>query len=232
MPTDRWVFPQAGTDAHDHSFVSNRDDLHSSPAIRIAGRPALELAGIDVDDVAHVDLYSCFPSAVQIAAARARPRPRPAAHRHRRAELRRRAVEQLRDALHRHHGRRPARGRRAASGLCTANGGFMTKHAFGVYCTEPPAPALPPAEPQAEVDALPAGELAEDHAGAVDRRDLHGDARPRGPPERRWSPVRTPDGRRAWGFTTEPTAMKSMTTEEFVGRSARLGADGALDFGS
>ena len=29
---------------------------------------ALELAGVGVDDLAHVDLYSCFPSAVEIAA--------------------------------------------------------------------------------------------------------------------------------------------------------------------
>ena len=68
VPTDRWVFPLAGTDAHDHWFVSNRADLHSSPAIRLAGARALELAGVGVDDLAHVDLYSCFPSAVQIAA--------------------------------------------------------------------------------------------------------------------------------------------------------------------
>ena len=40
----------------------------SSPALRLAGRDAFALAGIDVDDVAHVDLYSCFPAAVQIGA--------------------------------------------------------------------------------------------------------------------------------------------------------------------
>ena len=38
------------------------------PAIRLAGSSALALAGTDVDEVAHLDLYSCFPSAVQIAA--------------------------------------------------------------------------------------------------------------------------------------------------------------------
>ena len=29
----------------------------------------LELAGVGVDDIDHVDVYSCFPSAVQVAAA-------------------------------------------------------------------------------------------------------------------------------------------------------------------
>ena len=30
---DRWVFPWSGADAHDHWWVSERADLHSSPAI-------------------------------------------------------------------------------------------------------------------------------------------------------------------------------------------------------
>src|SRR5207244_6690330 len=54
---------------HDHWWVSERADLHSSPAIRAAGRAVFGLAGVGIDDVAHVDLYSCFPSAVQIGAA-------------------------------------------------------------------------------------------------------------------------------------------------------------------
>ena len=65
---DRWVFPWSGTDAHDTMLFSERDNFWSSPAIRTAGRVAFELADRSVDDVAHVDLYSCFPSAVQIAA--------------------------------------------------------------------------------------------------------------------------------------------------------------------
>ena len=40
-----------------------------SPAIRIGGRRALELAGIGIDDIDLIDVYSCFPSAVQVAAA-------------------------------------------------------------------------------------------------------------------------------------------------------------------
>ena len=47
-----------------------------------------------------------------------------------------------------------------AIGLVTANGGFITKHAFGVYSTEPPADGRSATrEPQAEVDALPRREL-------------------------------------------------------------------------
>src|SRR5207247_4706988 len=68
IPQERWVFPQAGADAHDHWFISNRTDLCSSPAIRVTGRDVLDAADLSIDEVDHVDLYSCFPSAVQIAA--------------------------------------------------------------------------------------------------------------------------------------------------------------------
>ena len=68
VPESQWVFPVSGADAHDHWFLSHRHDLRSSPAIAEIGRRAFEMAGIGIDDVAHVDLYSCFPCAVQMAA--------------------------------------------------------------------------------------------------------------------------------------------------------------------
>ena len=58
----------SGADANDHWFISHRPELHRSPAIRLAGQAALELAGLGIDDVGPVDLYSCFPAVVQMAA--------------------------------------------------------------------------------------------------------------------------------------------------------------------
>ena len=66
---DRLVFPRAGADAHDHFFVTERDRLDTSPALAAAGQAALRGADATVDDVARFDLYSCFPSAVQVAMA-------------------------------------------------------------------------------------------------------------------------------------------------------------------
>ena len=43
--------------------------LYSSDVIRECGAAALEAAGIGIDELRYVDLYSCFPSAVQIVAA-------------------------------------------------------------------------------------------------------------------------------------------------------------------
>jgi acetyl-CoA C-acetyltransferase len=69
VPRDRWVFPLASAHASDEWFMSERRELAASPAINAVGRAALEHAGLAIDEVAHIDLYSCFPSAVQIAAA-------------------------------------------------------------------------------------------------------------------------------------------------------------------
>ena len=69
VPEERWIFPLAGADGNDHWFISERPELHRSPAIRFAGAAALEQAGLEIDDVAFVDLYSCFPAVVQMAAA-------------------------------------------------------------------------------------------------------------------------------------------------------------------
>ncbi|MEU4154868.1 crotonase/enoyl-CoA hydratase family protein [Actinoplanes sp. NPDC026670] len=65
---DRWVFVHAGAHATDEWYVTERADLASSPAIRAIGDAVLGHAGIGIGDVEHLDLYACFPSAVQIAA--------------------------------------------------------------------------------------------------------------------------------------------------------------------
>ena len=62
VPEERWVFPLAGADAHDHWFISHRPELHRSPAIRLAAGAAFELAGVGPDDLGPIDLYSCFPA--------------------------------------------------------------------------------------------------------------------------------------------------------------------------
>ena len=59
----------------------NRWPFTDTPAIELGGRLALELAGVGIDDIALVDLYSCFPSAVQLGAAALGLDARPPAHR-------------------------------------------------------------------------------------------------------------------------------------------------------
>lgn len=68
VPQERWVFLHAGASATDEWFVSERADLADSPAIAAIGAAALDHAGIAPDDLGPVDLYSCFPAAVQLGA--------------------------------------------------------------------------------------------------------------------------------------------------------------------
>ncbi len=67
VPAERWVFPLSGAHAADEWFMTERASLAASPAIAAIGEAALGHAGVSIDDVAYIDLYSCFPSAVQIA---------------------------------------------------------------------------------------------------------------------------------------------------------------------
>ena len=53
--------------AHDTWFVSDRERLDQSPAMRLTSRAALAQAGKTIADVDVFDIYSCFPSVVQIA---------------------------------------------------------------------------------------------------------------------------------------------------------------------
>lgn len=229
IATDRWVFPWAGTDAHEHWWVSNRWSLAEAPAIRLAGRAALDLAGVGVDDLGHVDVYSCFPSAVQIAAHEiglgtdrdltvtgglsfaGGPWNNYVSH----------AIATMVDRLRADDG---------ATGLVTANGGFLTKHAFGVYSTTPPSTPWRHANLQAEVDALPRRDLAEvvDEAVAVETSVVMHDRA--STPERAIVSGLLADGRRAWGSTTDPSAMARVTGEETAGASGHIDPEGGFRF--
>ena len=154
-PRDRWIFPHSGTDCHEHPYVSHRRHVRRTTPIERAARGTLELAGAGIDDVGEVDLYSCFPSAVQLGAAslglvdwidssRA-----PAAWRSPAARGTTTPMHAIATV-----GRRAARAIRARSGFVWANGGYATKHAFGVYGTgrRRTASARRAAD---EIDALP-----------------------------------------------------------------------------
>jgi acetyl-CoA C-acetyltransferase len=224
---DRWVFPHAGTDAHDHTFVSNRDDLRSSPAIRLAGKRVYELAGIGVDDLAFVDLYSCFPSAVQVAAAElglGLDRPLTVTGGMSFAggpwnDYVTHAIATMLPLL---------REEPSAWGLCTANGGYLTKHALGVYAARPPASGFRWESVQDAVDALPAREAAEGYAGAVTVEAYTVVHERDGRPGTAFAACLTGEGARAWGTSTEPELLRAMTEEELAGRAADLDGDGVL----
>ncbi len=68
VPKDKWVFPWAGAKCDDVWFLAQRPHFERSVALAEVGKAVFAAAGIGADDVAHIDLYSCFPSAVQMSA--------------------------------------------------------------------------------------------------------------------------------------------------------------------
>ena len=151
VPRERWVFVHAGAQAQDEWHVSERAQLDASPAIRAACAAALEHADVVVDDIAHIDLYSCFPSAVQIAARElglaiddpARPLTVTGGLTFAGGPGNNYAGHAIATLVHR------LREDPDAYGLATALGWYVTKHAAGVYS------ARPPHRPFASLDGRP-----------------------------------------------------------------------------
>jgi acetyl-CoA C-acetyltransferase len=220
IPREKWVYPHAGTDAHDHYFVSERESLSSSPGIRLAGRRCLELAGVEPSGLAYQDVYSCFPSAVQVAAKEigldtSKPLTVTGGLTFGGGPLNNyvmhgiaRMAELLREAP-------------GEKGLCTANGGFLTKHAFGVYSTEPPSVPFQHADLQDEVDALPKREAVVEHEGEV-TLESYTVMYEGSEPAVGHAACLLPDGGRTWANIPDRDVAAAMTTEEFCGRAGRV----------
>ncbi|HPU50375.1 MAG TPA: acetyl-CoA acetyltransferase [Burkholderiaceae bacterium] len=171
IPESKWVFLHGCADGHDHWYVSDRINLHSSPAIRAASRLALSMAGRSIADFTFLDLYSCFSSAVEIGCqelgiAENDPRgltvtgglpffggPGNNYVTHSISEMVRRV-----------------RSRPGSFGLVTANGNYVTKHSFGVYSTTPVKGSWARESPsvlQAQLDALPKAPFTETPQGSA-----------------------------------------------------------------
>jgi acetyl-CoA C-acetyltransferase len=159
IPQERWVFLHGCADGSDTWVVSERPRLDTSPAIRGCARVALDMAGKTLADVAAFDLYSCFPSAVEVAMAEigiAEDDPRPISvtgglpffggpgnnyvtH----------SIAEMMNVV---------RARPGSFGMVTANGMYLTKHSAGLYSTTPVEGPWRRADPktlQAELDAAP-----------------------------------------------------------------------------
>ncbi|MHB1518782.1 MAG: thiolase C-terminal domain-containing protein [Acidimicrobiales bacterium] len=67
VPPERRVYLRGWGSARDPDTLAGRADLWRSGAMAAASTAALAGAGAGVDDVAHLDLYSCFPSSLTFA---------------------------------------------------------------------------------------------------------------------------------------------------------------------
>ena len=144
VPQEKWVYLRGHADLVDQPLL-DREDLTYNSASVLAVREALSVAGVGIDDIAALDLYSCFPVPVfnfcdGMGVATDDPRgltltgglpyfggPGNSYSLHAIAEM----VAAMRSAP-------------GQFGLVAANGGIMSKYSVGVYSTAP-APWSPDA---------------------------------------------------------------------------------------
>jgi acetyl-CoA C-acetyltransferase len=230
---DRMVFLHASAEVHDHYFFSERWTLNDSPGIATAVGDALGAAGIALDDVARFDLYSCFPSAVQVAMRAlgiADDDPRPLTvtgglgfaggpvnnyptH----------AIARMVEVL---------RGDPASFGCTTALGWYISKHASGVWSATPPEHGfrrVDPATSQAKVDTQPRREPAGLTDGPVTIEATSVSVERDGTPTLGILTALTADGRRAMANVRDHDTLAALMTEPHEGRSAYLTNDGTTN---
>lgn len=156
IPQEQWVYLHGGADAQD-KLVTRRPALHESAAMRVTLATALAQSGSSIGEVDHLELYSCFPCAVQYAcdalgidsASRQLTQTgglpffggagnNYSMH----------GIASMVETLRADPGSR---------GLVLANGGFMSKESAGVYSTARPAQYSPidSAPAQAAIDEVP-----------------------------------------------------------------------------
>jgi acetyl-CoA C-acetyltransferase len=160
VPEDRWVYYRGGNDAVEEAWwASERPDFAAAPAMADSTLGALANASMGIDEVGHIDFYSCFPVAVEMACemlglSQEDPRgftvtgglpyaggPASAYTLHSLATM----TDVLRDDA-------------GSIGLVTGNGWYLTKHAASVWASAPP-----------EDDTLPATARSEPAEGARTR---------------------------------------------------------------
>lgn len=139
IPESNWVYIHGGIEVSDKTIVE-RENYHSSAATKIAAAHLFSDLNLAIEDIKYFDIYSCFPSAVEgvldgLGINLSDPRsftltgglpyfggPGNNYSMHAIAEM----VARLRID-------------REAFGLVSANGGFLSKQALGVYSAKVPS---------------------------------------------------------------------------------------------
>lgn len=222
----RWIYLRGAAQAHDTWYLSERPELHRSRALEVIGAAALKQSGLGLEELSFFDLYSCFPSAVQVACnalgiSAADPRgvtitggltlfggPGNNYSLHAIAEL----VARLRaDDT-------------GASGLISANGGYLTGHAVGVYSRAPgetPWAPLDYAALQNQVDTVQGPELCDEGSG-VFSIEAHTVRCDRDGPVEAIAIGRLADGKRCVAVSDQDALMTRLIENDCVGMTGAV----------
>ncbi len=228
VPRDRWVFPLAVVDSNHMVPMTERRLPHRCPGFARAGERALAAAARAIADVGHLELYSCFPSAVRV-------------------QMRELGIEASRSpsvtggmafaggplnnfvyqALARMV--QVLRDDPGSTGMVNAVSGVLTKQGVSLWSTEPgPHPfrfedASEETARALEVVPLVAG--APGGATVVTYTVLYEDEAP----SRTVLLCDLGDGRRTLAASADPALAAVAVREELCGRSVRLAAGGTIE---
>lgn len=146
IPEERFVWWWGGGDAIEEAyFPTERPDLSRAPALHVAARAALAEAGVTIDEIDLLDLYSCFPVAVRMACEAlgiAEDDPRGLTVTGGLAYAGGPGNAYTLMSLATMAGRLCASP--GAIGLLTGVGWFLTKHSVGIFASRPPRPRETP----------------------------------------------------------------------------------------
>jgi len=232
IPRDKRVYLAGASDIDEKWLMRERVDYHSAPALAAGARAALDQAGLRAQDLTAIDLYSCFPSAVALAAAAlgipqddrrgltvtgglpfyGGPGNGYTLH----------AIAETMKRL---------RGRPGAAGLVSGTGWYLTKHSFGVYSADPPREPWvrrDPKDDQRSLDAPESPPFTETPAGAG-RIEAYTVVFSKGAPQRGILAGRlTETGARFLANTAEDdrAALEALMSQDSVGRPVRVHRQG------
>ncbi len=233
VPEDRWVwFLGGGAASEDPWNMSERPRLDACPSMKFAAEQAMARAGVTTGDLSFFDLYSCFPVAVELACeglglSETDPRgltvtgglpyfggPGNNYTLH--------GIAAMADAL---------RAKPGSSGLVTANGWYLTKHAAGVYSSAPPSrEARPEPDPSSARHPGEAVRVVETPEGAAVIETYTVVCGRGGEPETGIVVGRLESGERFLAHTPEDrTLLEDMMTNEAVGRRGRVRTGGPVN---
>lgn len=234
VPSDRRVYLRGWAYAQDPDHVAQRRQLWRSPSMAVASRSALASAGLDVDDLAHIDLYSCFVSSVCFAidalgldfgAIGAGKRPITVTgglpyHGGPGSDYVMHSMAAMAQRLRSDPG---------SVGLVSGIGMHMAKHIFGLWSTDPGPAASGGSKPPDlaqlarqvadDLEIVPIVETAEGPATVATYSVLH--ARD-GAPEVAPLVCDLPDGSRCYALLKDQDALREAEERELIGRQVQL----------
>lgn len=228
VPDGKRVYLRASTEMSKTIALTERNELHIHPGQELSAQRVLKLANKRAEDLEHVDLYSCFPFAIQAGASALGIGTDPVPSLtggmtffggpfgnyvlHSKASM----VERLRADP-------------GSTGAIGSVGGAFAHFSYGVYSTDPGAEPLPLIEDvSAEFDAMPRREIVEVYSGAATVESYSVVVTHDGPLQVIAAALNE-DGHRVWGRSHDADLMQALLDDEDIcGRTMQL-TDGLFE---